>query len=190
MMFGILRYLPQWTCTLIGAVGIAIIVASVLVAPVSSYAQAGPQAVILHVKTALSIDDAQICVVPNVAWVALAEGREVTIVFDGSAVTSAASGYGWRGWIGLSSTALERAGLPERERISLAKQFGIPLEKVPLNYGEYFHFVKAKGAKIFYNSTMAILYKIPPKKMDSALKSVGLKEMLKILETPGTYLVY
>jgi len=37
---------------------------------------------------------------------------------------------------------------------------------------------------------MALLYKIPPENMDSALKSIGLKEMLKILETPGTYLVY
>jgi len=189
-MFAILKRLPRQTRTFVVAVALAFLLASGLVAPGSSYAQAGPQAVILHVKTALSVDDAQICVVPNVAWAALAEGREVTIVFDGSAVTSVAKGYGWRGWIGYTSTAMERAGLPERERQSLARQFGIPLKKVPRNYGEYLHFVKAKGARTFYNSTMALLYKISPEKMDSALKSVGLKEMLKILETPGTYLVY
>lgn len=189
-MFGILQSIPQRMRPLIGAIWIAILVAFALGAPSSSYAQARPQAVILHVKTALSVDDAQICVVPNVAWAALAEGRGVTIVFDGSAVTSVAKGYGWRGWIGYTSTAMERAALPERERQSLAKQFGISLEQVPHNYGEYLHFVKAKGAKIFYNSTMALLYKIPPEKMDSSLISVGLKEMLKILETPGTYLVY
>jgi urease accessory protein len=38
---------------------------------------------------------------PNVAWAALAAGRRVTIVFDGSAVTSVARGYGWRGWFGI-----------------------------------------------------------------------------------------
>jgi len=154
-------------------------------------ASAGDQRPLLfHVKTALSVDDAQICAVPNLAWAALAEGRPVTIVFDSSAVTSIAKGFGWRGWIGITSTAMGRAGLPERERVSLAEQLGVPLETVPHNYGEYLHFLKKKGVEIVYNSTMAILYNIPTSNIDAAARPVGLNEMLKVLHTEGDYLVY
>jgi len=145
---------------------------------------------VLHVKTALSVDDAQICVVPNVAWAALSEGRPVTVVFDGSAVTSIANGMGWRGWVGITSTAMDRAGLPERERVSLAEQIGVPLETVPHDCGAYLHFLKEKGVEIVYNRTMAVLYNIPAEKVDAAARPVGLKELLKVLETEGDYLVY
>lgn len=145
---------------------------------------------LLHVKTALSVDDAQICVAPNVAWAALAQGRPVTIVFDGSAVTSLAIGLGWRGWVGITSTAMDRAGLPERERVSLAEQIGVPLETVPHDYGEYLHFLKEKGVEIVYNRTMAVLYNIPDEKVDAAARPVGLKELLEVLTTEGDYLVY
>lgn len=156
-----------------------------------SWAADEPKPLLFHVKTALSIDDAQICVVPNIAWAALAKGRQVVVVFDGSAITSVAMGYGWRGWLGQTSTAMERAGLPERERESLAKQFGVPRQTVPHNYGEYLHFIKEKGAKIYYNATMAVLYNIPPEKIDSALVPLQLQELLNVLETSGTpYLVY
>ena len=53
--------------------------------PAASTVAATERPLVFHVKTALSVDDAQICVVPNVAWAALAAGRPVTIVFDGSA---------------------------------------------------------------------------------------------------------
>lgn len=145
---------------------------------------------VLHVKTALSVDDAQICVVPNVAWAALSEGRPVTIVFDGSAVTSIARGYGWRGWIGIDSTAMERAALPERERVSLSEQFGTSLDKVPHDYGEYLRFIAEHGAEVVYNRTMAVLYKIPTDEIDPVARSVDLKELLKVLHTEGDYLVY
>lgn len=155
-----------------------------------SWATDEPKPVLFHVKTALSIDDAQICVVPNIAWAALAKGRQVVVVFDGSAVTSVAMGYGWRGWLGQTSTAMDRAVLPERERESLAKQFSVPLRAVPHNYGEYLHFIKEKGAKVYYNATMAVLYNIPPEKIDRALVPLQLQELLNVLETSGTYLVY
>lgn len=145
---------------------------------------------VLHVKTALSVDDAQICVVPNVAWAALSEGRPVTIVFDGSAVTSIAKGFGWRGWIGLDSTAMDRAALPERERVSLSEQFGIALEKVPHDYGEHLNFIAQLGAKVVYNRTMAVLYQIPADEIDPVARAVGLKELHRTLQTEGDYLVY
>lgn len=156
----------------------------------SAAASAEGRPLVLHVKTALSVDDAQICVVPNVAWAALSEGRPVTIVFDGSAVTSIAKGYGWRGWLGFDSTAMDRVALPERERVALAEQIGVPLDKVPRDYGEYLRYVAVEGARVFYNSTMAVLYNIPPEDIATVARPVELKELLDRLQTEGDYLVY
>jgi hypothetical protein len=118
---------------------------------------------------------------PNVAWAALAAGRRVTIVFDGSAVTSVARGYGWRGWFGIDSTAMERAGLLERERRSL---------EVPEDYGAYLRFIKQKGAEIYYNTTMALPYQIDPEQIDDALEPLELQALLKVLTADADYLVY
>ena len=138
---------------------------------------AAAEHVLIHVKTALSVDDAQICAVPNVAWATLAEGNQVTLLFDASAVTSVTKGFGWRGWFGSETTAMDRAALPERERESLSRQFGVPLDGVPRNYGEYLAFLKGKGVELYYNRTMALLYNIAPETIDSNLTPVGLKEM-------------
>ncbi len=146
-----------------------------MVAPAAS-AEADEH-VLIHVKTALSVDDAQICAVPNVAWATVAEGKQVTLLFDASAVTSVTKGLGWRGWFGTKTTAMDRAALPERERKSLAEQFQVPLDSVPRNYGEYLTFLKGKGVKLYYNRTMALLYNIDPKRIDSNLTPLGLKEM-------------
>ncbi len=113
--------------------------------------------ILIHVKTALSVDDAQICAVPNVAWATVAEGKQVTLLFDASAVTSVTKGFGWRGWFATKTTAMDRAALPQRERESLAEQFQVPLDTVPRNYGEYLMFLKGKGIKLYYNRTMALL---------------------------------
>ncbi len=133
--------------------------------------------VLIHVRTALSVDDAQICAVPNVAWATLSEGDQVSLLFDASAVTSVTKGFGWRGWFGSETTAMDRAALPERERESLAEEFRVPLDTVPRNYGEYLTFLKGKGVKLYYNRTMALLYNIDPETIDSRLTPLGLKEM-------------
>ncbi len=49
---------------------------------------------VIHVKVTPSVDDAQICAVPNVAWAAVAQGRKVSLLFDASAVTSVTRGRG------------------------------------------------------------------------------------------------
>ncbi len=104
----------------------------------ASAQEAAPTRILIHMKTSLALDDAQICAVPNVAWAAVKAGHKVTILVDASAVTSVTKGFGWfRGLIGSDSTALDRAGLPERERQSLSEQMGVPLEQVPHTYGEY-----------------------------------------------------
>ena len=91
---------------------------------------------LIHMKTSLAEDDAQICAVPNVAWALLKDGHQVTILVDASAVTSVTKGFGWfRHLVHSDTTALDRAKLPERERISLADQMGVPLEEIPHQYG-------------------------------------------------------
>ena len=47
---------------------------------------------LIHAKTSLKLDDAQICAVPNVAWAALSKGYKVTILFDASGVTAIKKG--------------------------------------------------------------------------------------------------
>ena len=49
---------------------------------------------VIQVKATLSVDDAQICAVPNLAWAAVAQGRKVSLLFDASAVTSVTRGRG------------------------------------------------------------------------------------------------
>ncbi len=156
----------------------------------SQTAPATPERFLIHVKTALSVDDAQICVVPNIAWAALEAGHEVRVLFDGSAVTSVARGFGWRGWLGVESTAMDRAPLPERERTSLSEQLGVPVEQVPEDYGAYLHFLKDKGVKLFYNRTMTVLYGIDAGLVDPALEPLGLQEMVDLLAVPAVYVVY
>jgi hypothetical protein len=105
--------------------------------------------VLIHAKTSLAEDDAQLCAVPNVAWALSKAGHKVQILVDASAVTSVTKGYGfWRRLVGSDSTALDRARLPERERRSLSEQMVLPLEQVPHNYGEYFDFLKKLGIEI------------------------------------------
>jgi hypothetical protein len=70
-------------------------------------------------------------VIPKIAWAARAEGRPVTIAFGGSAVPSVARAHGCRGWLGIDSTAMDRAELPERERGALAERFGVSLQDLP-----------------------------------------------------------
>lgn len=65
---------------------------------------------LFHVKTILDEDDAQICVVPNVAWAAFSKGHDVTLLFDGSAVTSVKRG----GIFDTTKTPMDKAELPER----------------------------------------------------------------------------
>lgn len=164
--------------------------ASAQEAPPDTPVEHEAQPFLFHVKTSLGVDDAQICAVPNVAWAALEAGSPVTLLFDGSAVTSVARGRGWRGWLGSTTTAMDRASLPERERRSLAEQFGVPLETVPKDYGAYLRFLKEKGVSIYYNTTMALLYQIDPEDIDPALTPLGLKDMVELLSKPAVYLVY
>jgi predicted peroxiredoxin len=169
---------------------LATTLALALVALPPSHATAAGKKILIHVKTALNKDDAQICVVPNVAWAALQAGNDVTLLFDGSAVTSVTKGWGWRGWFGAESTPMDRADLPERERRALSEQLVYPLDKIPHDYGEYLRFLKDKGVKLYINKTMTVLYNIDADRIDLALTPVLLKDMVDLFQAADRYLVY
>lgn len=155
-------------------------------------AEPGVSHLLIHMKTSLAEDDAQICAVPNVAWAAVKVGHKVTILVDASAVTSVTKGFGWfRRLIGSDSTALDRAALPERERQSLSEQMGVPLEQIPHNYGEYFEFLKNKlGVEIYGNRTMMVLYKIDPARVASAVAPIALERMVQLFSKADRVIVY
>ncbi len=153
--------------------------------------ETAPVRLLIHMKTSLAVDDAQICAVPNVAWAAVKAGYKVTILVDASAVTSVTKGFGWfRGLVGSDSTALDRAGLPDRERQSLSEQMGLPLEQVPHTYGAYFDFLKKMGVEIYGNQTMLLLYKIDPTRVAPAVTPVPLDRMVQIFTSADRVIVY
>ena len=159
-----------------------------LVAP---FAQAEAAQVLIHMKTSLAEDDAQICAVPNVAWAMTKAGHQVKILVDASAVTSVTKGFGWFNNLFRSdSTALDRAALPERERQSLSMQMTVPLEEVPHNYGEYLRFLKKRGVEIYGNQTMMLLYNIDPSRVDSAVSPILLKDMVELFSSADQIVVY
>ncbi len=154
--------------------------------------QATPMRILIHMKTSLALDDAQICAVPNVAWAAVKAGHRVTILVDASAVTSVTKGFGWfRKMIGTETTALDRAGLPDRERQSLSEQMSVPLEQIPHNYGEYFDFLKNKlGVEIYGNQTMMLLYNIDLARVASSVTPVPLTKMVEMFASADRVIVY
>jgi len=153
--------------------------------------QAAPTRILIHMKTSLALDDAQICAVPNIAWAAVKAGHKVTILVDASAVTSVTKGFGWfRSLTGSETTALDRAGLPERERQSLSEQMGVLLEQVPYNYGAYFDFLKKMGVEIYGNRTMMLLYKVDPARVASAVTPIPLDRMVQLFTSADRILVY
>lgn len=154
--------------------------------------QASAANILIHVKTSLALDDAQICAVPNVAWAAVRAGHRVTVLVDASAITSVTKGFGsFRTLIGAETTALDRAGLPERERKSLSEQIGVPLEQVPRNYGEYFDLLRHKhGVEIYGNHTMMLLYNIDPARVADSVTPIPLAKMVQLFEAAERILVY
>lgn len=153
--------------------------------------QATPTRILIHMKTSLALDDAQICAVPNVAWALVKAGQKVTILVDASAVTSVTKGFGWfNRMLRPDSTALDRAALPERERKSLSEQMGVPLEQVPHEYGEYFDFLKKMGIEIYGNRTMMLLYNIDPARVAPAVTPIPLDRMVQLFASADRVIVY
>lgn len=170
---------------------VLILVVFVLGASAVRADQASPGRILIHMKTSLAEDDAQICAVPNVAWAAVKSGHTVTILVDASAVTSVTKGFGWFNRLfRAGSTALDRATLPERERRSLSEQMAVPLDQVPHDYGEYFDFPKKLGVEIYGNRTMLLLYQIDPERVAASVTPIPLDKMVQLFEAADRSIVY
>ena len=141
---------------------------------------------LVHAKTSMKLDDAQLCAVPNVALTALEKGYRVAILFDASGVTAIKKG----GLFGGDKTPLDKAALPERERKSLAAQLEIPLNEIPRDYGEYIHFLQARGVELYANRTMMLLYKIGADEIDQAVTPVALERMTDLFAEADVYAAY
>lgn len=141
---------------------------------------------LVHAKTSLKLDDAQICAVPNVALAALKQGYRVIILFDASGVTAISKG----GFFSGNKSPLDKASLPERERKTLAAQLQLPLASMPHDYGEYIHFLKKRGVELYANRTMMLLYKIDDDNIDAQVTPIGLPAMIKLMAAADIYTAY
>ena len=144
---------------------------------------------LIHLKTDLAKDDAQICVAYNIIWGALKEGNKVNVLIDASAVNTYKKG--WRG-----KDQLEDYKIPQRLRKEVARQFKISLNDTPTTYGEYLRLLHKEGAKFYINGAMLVLNKISEKYGDMTNISAGffqpvtLSEIAKLIKQADSYIAY
>jgi len=110
-------------------------------------------AMLIHLKTSLKQDDAQICVAYNVIWAALEEGLKVKVLVDADALNTFK--IGWRG-----KDDIEDYKIPKNLRQALAEQFSVALSAVPKTYGAFLNKLHEKGAEFYVNSAFLVVAKI------------------------------
>jgi hypothetical protein len=144
---------------------------------------------LIHLKTSLKKDDAQICVAYNVIWAALEEEYKVKVLVDADAINTYK--MGWRG-----KDDIEDYKIPENLRQALSEQFSVPLNSVPKTYGDFLLMLKKKGAEFYINTGFLIVSKIgtpekPLEKISSKFfKPITLKEMVRMRADAQYYMVY
>lgn len=147
------------------------------------------EAFLVHLKTSLKRDDAQICVAYNMMWAALLEGKRVKVLVDADAVNTYK--IGWRG-----KDDIENYKIPENMRVALSGQFKVPLASVPKTYGEYLLMLRDKGVEFYVNSGFLIVSKIgTPEDLLKNIsakffKPVTLTEMVKLRMEAKYYMAY
>ena len=145
--------------------------------------------ILLHLKTSLDHDDAQICVAYNEIWAALEEGLKVTVLIDADAVNTYKVGL-------FGKDDIQGYKLPERLRRSLATEFRVPFDRVPETYGNYIEMLHKKGAEFYINSAFLVLAKIEDRMgtveniSAKFFKPITLREMLRLRTQADYYLVY
>ena len=170
-------------------VAMALTFVFLLLAPLPSTAKGKQKTMLIHLKTSLSHDDAQICVAYNMIWAALDEGLKVDVLVDADAINTYK--VGWRGKDGI-----EEYPLPERLRKSLAEQFDVQLQEVPEKYGQFLRMLHNKGANFYVNTAFLVLVKIEAKTGTTEnispkfFKPVTLKEMIKLRTDADYYMAY
>ncbi|MBI4209157.1 MAG: hypothetical protein HY538_05550 [Deltaproteobacteria bacterium] len=178
-------YLKLWIQVVRGLIALALGMAPM----VNAAEPLAQKTVLIHLKTGLDLDDAQLCVAYNQIWAAAETGQRVQVLVDASAVKTYK-----KGWLG--GNELEDYEIPEDLRRILSKEFHLPLEKIPRTYGEYLRMLHAEGVEFFINSEMLVTYGIEKEygKVENLavdfFKPVGIQEALRLVTNADIYLVY
>lgn len=144
---------------------------------------------LVHLKTSLNHDDAQICVAYNVIWAALRDGYKVDVLVDSDAVYTFK--VGWRG-----RDDIERYELPDNLRKELSEQFKVPMDEVPATYGGYLTMLHELGARFYINRGMLIVSKLgtpedPLKKISAKFFiPATLTEIIQMQADADVYMAY
>lgn len=166
-----------------------IAVSFIIMVPLTSLAEETKETFLVHLKTSLEKDDAQICVAYNVMWAALEEGFRVKVLVDADAINTYK--IGWRG-----KDDIENYKIPENLRQALSKQFNVSFDLVPKTYGDFLIMLKDRGVEFFINSGFLIVSKIGThddllnKVSNKFFKPVALKEMVRMRTEAKYYMVY
>lgn len=145
--------------------------------------------ILVHMKTDLGKDDAQICVAYNIIWASIENGYKVNVLIDASAVNTYK-----KGWFGKDK--LEGYKMPESLRIELSKQFNVDLINIPKTYGDYLKLLHEKGAKFYINGAMLVVSGISDKFGDTSKLStdlfvpIDLKKMVDLVKEADKYIAY
>ncbi len=155
----------------------------------SAYSEEKP-VFLIHLKTSLKKDDAQICVAYNMIWAALKEGFNVKVLVDASAIDTFKIG-----WL-RKKDDIENYKIPENLREALSKQFNKLLQNIPKTYGDYIKMLSKLGAEFYVNTGYLIVSKAgtpeePLKKISvKFFKPISLKEMVRLRKEADYYMAY
>ncbi len=161
----------------------------IMLTPLSVLASEEKETYLIHLKTSLKKDDAQICVAYNVMWAAIEEGFRVKVLVDADAINTYK--IGWRG-----KDDIEGYKIPEPLRQTLATQFDVALGAVPKTYGDFLIMLKDKGVEFYINTGFLIVSRIgtseePLKKISAKyFKPVNLKDMVRMRANAKYYMAY
>ena len=157
--------------------------------PFGSVADTGKEIFLIHLKTSLKKDDAQICVAYNIMWAALEEGYKVKVLVDADAINTYKVGWGGK-------DDIEEYKIPKNLRTAISSQFEVSFSDVPKTYGAYLTLLKNKGVDFYINSGFLIVSKIgtPENLLDKVsikfFKPITLKEMVKLRASAKYYMAY
>jgi hypothetical protein len=166
---------------------VAVVFASLMIAP--AIPAADGEIFLVHLKTSLKKDDAQICVAYNIMWAALEEGKRVQVLVDADAINTFKIGWGGK-------DDIEGFKIPENLRQALAEQFEVSLASVPKTYGDFLLMLKDRGVEFYINNGFLIVSKIGTpgellKKVSAKFfQPVTLKEMVRLRTAADYYMAY
>jgi hypothetical protein len=159
------------------------------VTPINSLAAKDQEIFLVHLKTSLKKDDAQICVAYNVMWAAFEEGKKVKVLIDADAINTYK--MGWKG-----KDDIEGYKIPDNLREALSTQFGVSRDNIPKTYGDFLMMLKDRGVEFYINTGFLIVSKIGTpgdllgKVSAKFFKPITLKEMVRLRTEAKYYMAY